>query len=150
LLETPFLISLSSRVNLRIPLTKSLGFARILNKISSSQMAQSMLNLQIGLQRRTQIMLLPSLSIISLVVAVITILMATNWYVWGRTWASDFRQPSRNITPFSGKALIEQALAQLIATNHAVLPRIAITHDSRTAHPASSFAPADGGFKHVA
>ena len=95
-------------------------------------------------------MLLPSLSIISLGVAVITILMATNWYVWGRTWASDFRQPSRIITPFSAKALIEQALAQLIATNHAVLPRTAITHDSRTAHAASSFEPVDGGFKHVA
>jgi hypothetical protein len=95
-------------------------------------------------------MLLPSLSIISLGVAVITIMMATNWYVWGRTWTSDFRQPSRNIRPFSGKELIEQVLAQVIATNHAVLPWTAITHDSRTAHRASSFEPANGGFKHVA
>ena len=94
-------------------------------------------------------MLLPSLSIISLGVVFAAILMAINWYVWQRTWASDIRQPSQ-VTPFGGKTLIEQALAQFIATNQAVLPQIAITHNRRSAHAASSFEPAAGGFRHVA
>jgi hypothetical protein len=94
-------------------------------------------------------MLLPSLSIISLGVVFFALLMAINWFVWERTWASDIRQPSR-VTPFGGKALIEQALAQLIATNQAVLPLITITHDRRSEHAASSFEPAERGFRHVA
>jgi hypothetical protein len=107
--------------------------------------------LLIGLQRRTQNMLLPSLSIIFVGVAITSILMAVNWYVWGLTWASDFRQPSR-VSPYGARALVEQALGQLIATNQAVLPQIVITsaHEGRTAQPANSLERGDDGFKHVA
>jgi hypothetical protein len=105
----------------------------------------------IELKRRTQNMLLPSLSIIFVGVASTGILMAVNWYVWGLTWASDFRQPSR-VSPYGARALVEQALGQLIATNQAVLPQIVITsaHEGRSTQSANSLERADDGFKHVA
>jgi hypothetical protein len=77
-------------------------------------------------------MLLPSLSIIFLGVVFAAVLMAINRYVWGRAWAGDIRQPGQ-VTPFAGKALIEQALARLIATNQAVLPQITLTRPPQRA-----------------
>lgn len=94
-------------------------------------------------------MLLPSISAIFLGVAIIGILMAANYFVWGLTWASDFRQPSR-VTPIGVRALVEQTLGQLIATNQAVLPKITITSpNGHRAHQVSSPDHNDG-FKHVA
>ncbi|MGH7840563.1 MAG: hypothetical protein ACREQT_03480 [Candidatus Binataceae bacterium] len=81
-------------------------------------------------------MLNPSLSILVLAVAVTAVLFAANWYVWGLTYASDFRMPSR-MTPLSPEELlIDLAVGPVVAT--------------KRASAAHSNEGVDGGFKHVA
>jgi len=79
-------------------------------------------------------------SLVALAIAVTAVLFAVNWYVWGLTYAPDFRLPSR-MTPLSSEdLLIDLALGRIAATSQK--PATAVMTGSNEA--------ADGGFRHVA
>jgi len=70
-------------------------------------------------------MFIPSLSIVVAAVAVTAILMVADWFVWGMTYATDFRLP-RRVRPVGTVEIIDRALSRLIAANQAVLPKSVI------------------------
>jgi hypothetical protein len=76
-------------------------------------------------------------SLVALAIAVTAVLFAVNWYVWGLTYAPDFRLPSR-MTPLSSEdLLIDLALGRVAAP-------------PTTTGMIESHESLDGGFKRVA
>lgn len=70
-------------------------------------------------------MFIPSLSIVVAAVAVTAILMVADWFVWGMTYATDFRLP-RRVRPLGTIDMVDRALGRLIEANQAVLPKAVI------------------------
>jgi hypothetical protein len=78
----------------------------------------------------------------------VAVLLAADWYVWGLTYASDFRQP-HSVKPQGSSDLVEGILARLFASNEANVPRTAAKPSTVTA--ADTSAEDDGhGFRKVA
>lgn len=93
-------------------------------------------------------MFIPSLSIVVAAVAVTAILLVADWFVWGMTYATDFRLP-RRIRPLGTVEIIDRALGRLIAANQAMLPKTVVESALAKASVASD--ERDGaGFKKVA
>jgi hypothetical protein len=92
-------------------------------------------------------MLIPSISVLAVASILAAALMATDWYVWSFTYASDFRKPGR-VRPYGFADLVNLALARIIGANEAVLPRSVI----ETAHEKAQVRESDpdSGFKRVA
>ena len=67
-------------------------------------------------------MLVPSIQILAFGAIVMATLAAADYYIWGTTWARDFRAP-RRVRPLAATELVEAALEGVIETNAGVLPR---------------------------
>lgn len=91
-------------------------------------------------------MFIPSMSILVLAVTGIATLMVADWYVWGMTYASDFRLP-RRIRPLGAAEIIDRALGRLITANEAMLP-LSVVDSVHT--PIVSDESEGAGFKKVA
>ena len=91
-------------------------------------------------------MLIPSISMVVVAVAVMAGLTIVDWYVWGMTYASDFRLP-RRIRPLGTAEVIDRALGNLVTANEAMLPKTVV--DSVRGHAVAGERE-DGGFKKVA
>jgi hypothetical protein len=65
-----------------------------------------------------------STTIVLIAIGLATALAAADWYVWGRTYASDIRTP-RSPRPLKAMELIDGILRRSISANQAVLPRSA-------------------------
>ena len=90
-------------------------------------------------------MLVPSIQILAFGAIVMATLAAADYYIWGTTWARDFRAP-RRVRPLAAAELVEAALEGVIETNAGMLPRSVIEsacNKTATAHD-------DAGFKKVA
>lgn len=90
----------------------------------------------------------PTISVLISVAILTAVLLAADWYVWGLTYATDFRQP-HPVKPRGTGALVERFLARLIAANEAIVPRT----EAKPAEVAASGTSVDHdghGFKKVA
>jgi hypothetical protein len=92
-------------------------------------------------------MLIPSTLVLMVGALMITMLAATDWYLWGLNMQTNPRQP-RHPQPLTGLELVDLALGRLIAANEAVLPRAAF--ETAQANDASLATNPDDGFKRVA
>ena len=91
-------------------------------------------------------MVYPTFMVLTFAAILAAVLLTADWYVWGLTYAADFRLP-QSVKPQGD--LVERFLARLIATNEARVPRTATNPATVTA--ASVSAADDGhGFKKVA
>jgi hypothetical protein len=93
-------------------------------------------------------MVYPTISILTSGALVAAILLAADWYVWGLTYANDFRQP-HPVKPQGAGNVMESVLARFVATAEVSLPRTEPTLSSPMA--TSTTSQDDGhGFKQVA
>ena len=93
-------------------------------------------------------MIYPTIPVLISVAILTAALLAADWYVWGLTYATDFRQP-HPVKPQGTGELVERFLGRLIATNEAIVPRT----EAQPVTVTASAAPADHdghGFKKVA
>lgn len=91
-------------------------------------------------------MVYPTSTLLTFAAVVVAVLLAADWYVWGRTYAADFRSP-QTVRPQSD--FIERFLVRAFATKQASVTRTAAI--PATVSAASVPAEDDGhGFKKVA
>ena len=91
-------------------------------------------------------MVYPTFTMLAYAAVVAAVLIAADWYVWGRTYANDFRTP-RTVKPQSD--LVERFLGRMITGNEARVPLTEM--NPVTASMASGAAEDDGhGFRKVA
>jgi hypothetical protein len=90
--------------------------------------------------------MIASTAVIAFAIGITTVLMVTNWVIWGLNNPRDLRHPS-TVTPLKGKAIFETILRRAIATNEVVLPRSAAQLNACGEANANE---RDNGFKHVA
>lgn len=93
-------------------------------------------------------MFIPSLSIVVAAVTVTAILIVADWFVWGMTYATDFRLP-RRIRPLGTVQIIDRALGRLIAANQAILPK-AVIESAQAKAPVVAEEYEGAGFRKVA
>jgi hypothetical protein len=93
-------------------------------------------------------MVYPTISILTSGAIVAALLLAADWYVWGRTYATNFRQPCP-VKPQASADLVEGVLVRLIASAETCVPR---TEGAASTVTATGTATHDGehGFKQVA
>jgi hypothetical protein len=91
-------------------------------------------------------MVYPTFTMLAYAAVVAAVLIAADWYVWGRTYANDFRTP-RTVKPQSD--VVERILGRVIAVNEVRVPLTGMNPVTATA--ASVSAEDDGhGFRKVA
>jgi hypothetical protein len=93
-------------------------------------------------------MIYPAMSVLIPAAILTAVLLAAVWYLWGLSYAADFRQP-RPVKPQVTGDLVERFLARLIAANEAVVP----SGEAKPAEVTASGTCADHdghGFKKVA
>jgi hypothetical protein len=91
-------------------------------------------------------MVYPTSTLLTFAAIVVAVLIAADWYVWGRTYAADFRAP-QTVKPHSD--FIERFLVRTFATDQVSPTRIAAI--PATVIAASVLAEDEGhGFKKVA
>jgi len=93
-------------------------------------------------------MVYPTISILTSGVILAAVLLAADWYVWGLTYASDFRQPHL-VKPQAAGNVMEGILARLIASTEVSLPRTEPTLCTPTATGTRAHDD-EQGFKQVA
>jgi hypothetical protein len=80
-------------------------------------------------------MVYPTFTMVAYAAFVVAVLLAADWYVWGRTYANDFRTP-RTVKPQGD--LVEHFLGRLIAVNEARVPLTEMNPVTATVAPASA------------
>lgn len=93
-------------------------------------------------------MVYPTFTVLTFAAILAAVLLAGDWYVWGLTYAADFRSP-HPVKPRGD--LVERFMVRWFATNEARVPRTEANPATVTPASVSAEAEDDGhGFKKVA
>ena len=92
-------------------------------------------------------MVYPTFSLLIAAAISAAVLLAADWYVWGLTYANDFRQP-HPVNPQGSGEVVEGMLAHFVATAETHVPHSDATRPTATA--SASTQDERHGFKQVA